>query len=142
MFCAAAAPFSPLPRKLFLDVLAPARERHHLLAAVTFEFPAAVGACDVDPIAEVFDLARKLGSIDRAGEGLGAIDLYWIEATPCSVGSPSHVRDDDVSMEMRIGTIAVFCAFGDGRAATWSKRAATMFSVTTHSLPPCCRESA
>src|SRR5258708_1986907 len=90
-------PVQSVPQKLFLDVLAPARERHHLLSRVAPQFPPAVRTRDVDPIAEVFDRVRKLGSIDRAGKGLGPIDLYWIEASPRRVGSPSHVRDNDVS---------------------------------------------
>src|ERR1700691_4364012 len=96
-----------LPQELVLDVLARSRDRHHLISRVALKFPTAVRACDVDPIAEVFDRVRKLGSIDGAGEGLGPIDLYWIEDSPCSVGSPRHVRDDDVSMEMRIRTVPV-----------------------------------
>ena len=44
---------------LLLDVLAPARERHHLLARVALELPAAVGAGDLDAVAEIPHLARK-----------------------------------------------------------------------------------
>ena len=47
---------------LLLDVLAPARKRHHLLASVTLKLPAPVGSGDIDAVSEIPHLVRKLRS--------------------------------------------------------------------------------
>src|SRR5580700_9782846 len=101
-------------RERLLDVLATARKRHHLFAAVAVELPASVGAGDFDVVAERAYLARQFGAIHRTGEALRAIDLNRIEPAPCAIRPARHVGDDDVGVEMRIGTVAVVGTFGMG----------------------------
>src|SRR5438874_2557139 len=96
----------------FLDVLAATREGHHLLAGVPVKLPASVSSGDLDFISELLDLAGRFRAIDRSGEGLSAIDLNRIEAAPLAVRTASHVGDDDVSVKVRVGTVAVINSAG------------------------------
>lgn len=94
-------------RERFLDIVAPAGERHHLLARIALKFPSAIGSGHLDRVAETLCFARQFGPIDRGCEALRAINLDRIEASPRAVWALRHVRDDDVGMEMRVGPVTV-----------------------------------
>ena len=55
-------------RERFLDIVAPAGERHHLLARIALKFPSAIGSGHLDRVAETLCFARQIGPIDRGSK--------------------------------------------------------------------------
>ena len=101
-----------LTRERLLDVLATAREGHHLLARIAVKLPAPVSSGDPDSVSELLNLAGQFGAVNCGREALRAIDLDRIEATPFAIRAAGHIRDDDVGVKMRVGTIAVLNSAG------------------------------
>ena len=93
-----------------LDVLAPARKRHYLLARVSPKLPTPVCAGHIDAIAESLYFARKLRAIHRRCKALRAVYFDRIEPAPRAVGTYRHVGDHDVGMQMRVGAVAIIGA--------------------------------
>ena len=113
MFCAASAPASPSRARAWFDVLAARRECHHLLARIPIKLPPAIGTGNLNSVSKLLPLAGQFcGAVHCAGEALSTIDLYRVEPAPFSVRAAGHVGDDDVGMEMRVGSVAVISAIG------------------------------
>src|SRR5229473_620561 len=91
------------------DVLAPARERHHLFAAVSFQLPTSVGRGHADLIPKRLYFAGKFRAINRSRKALAPIDLDRIETPPHAIRPKRHVGDYDVGMEVWIGAVAISC---------------------------------
>src|SRR6266849_9712945 len=75
----------PSAGERFFDVLAPAGERHHLLARISLKLPSAIGSGHLYCVSEALCVARQFGPIDRGCEALRAIDLDRIEAAPRAI---------------------------------------------------------
>src|SRR5229473_4156446 len=89
------------------DVLAPARERHHLFAGVSFQLPTSVGRGHADLIPKRLYFAGKFRAINRGRKALAPIDLDRIETSPHAIRPKRHVGDYDVGVEVRIGAVAI-----------------------------------
>src|SRR6266851_9268637 len=89
------------------DVLAPARERHHLFARVSFQLPTPVRRGHADLIPKRLYFACKFRAINRSRKALAPIDLDRIETPPHCVRAERHVGDYDVGMEMWVSAVAV-----------------------------------
>src|SRR5713101_8574072 len=98
-----------LPVQKCFDVLPPARERHHLFACISFQFPTTVGRSHPDLISKRLYFAGKFRAINRSRKALAPIDLDRIEAPPHCVRAERHVGDYDVGVEVWIGAVAISC---------------------------------
>src|SRR5216684_3126635 len=98
-----------LPVQKGFDVLPSARERHHLFAGVSFQFPTPVGCSHPDLIPKRLYFAGKFRAINRSRKALASIDLDRIETPPHCVRAERHVGDYDVGMEVWIGAVAISC---------------------------------
>src|SRR5712692_3852735 len=112
MFCAASAPASPSRASVCSMSLATTRKGHHLRPRVAVKLPSPGMARNPDFVSELLNLSGQFRAVNCRGEGLRAIDLDRIEAAPLSIGPPGHVCDDDVGVEVRVGTVAVLNAAG------------------------------
>jgi hypothetical protein len=103
----------PKLRQLLFDLLAAEREGHYLLTPVTFELPPSIFRPDIDRVAERLDFAREFGAVDGGGERLRAVDFDRIEAAPRAVGTPRHIHNDNVRVQMWIRAVAIIrCVLG------------------------------
>ncbi len=96
-----------LPVQKGFDILPPARERHHLFARVSFQFPTPVRRSHPDLIPKRLYFAGKFRPINRSRKALAPIDLDRIEAPPHCVWAERHVGDYDVGMQVWIGAVAI-----------------------------------
>src|SRR5208283_3531695 len=94
-------------RKHPFYVLATTGEGHHLFARVVGQLPSSVMARDLDFVSQLLNLSGQFRAVNCRGKSLRAIDLDRIEAAPLSIGPTGHVCDDDVRVEVRVGTVAV-----------------------------------
>ena len=101
-----------LTREGLLDVLATAREGHHLLARITGKLPAPVSSGDPDFVSELLNLAGQFGAVNCGREGLRTIDFDRVEATPLAIRAAGHIRYHYVGVKVRVGTIAVLNSAG------------------------------
>src|SRR6266852_8167378 len=85
-------------------------ERHDVLAPVAGQLPFATPSAEFDAVAHTLDRERKPRPVERRGPALRAVDFQRFERAPGTVRPLRHVGDDDVSVELRIGGVALFRA--------------------------------
>jgi hypothetical protein len=91
-----------LSHRLF-DILAPLRKRHHLFAGVAFKLPGTISSGrKLDAIAEVLDLSRELGAIERGAVLLRSVNLDRVEPAPFSIRPLSYIEQHDMGVQLWI----------------------------------------
>ena len=107
MICAASTPATP-SRAMSARCHGDDGRTHHLLARVAVKLPSSVSSGDFDSISEPLSLAGEFGSGNLRSRRSAHDRFRWDRGRLLSVRAAGHVGDDDVSVQARVGTIAVF----------------------------------